>query len=70
MEQMRASCRIFGVALLVLVWVAAGSAQEPIRIGALLLYTGVIAIQAEDNTRGFELYLKRVGGQAGGGPSR
>ena len=57
-----------GVAFLVWSWVAVSSAQEPIKIGVLLPYTGVIAIQAQDNTRGFELHLKQVGGQAGGRP--
>ena len=57
-----------GTAFLVWSLTAVGWAQEPIRIGVLLPYTGVIALQAQDNTRGFELYLKQVGGQAGGRP--
>lgn len=55
-----------GTGLLVLAWVGVSSAQEPVKIGVLLPYTGVIAVQAQDNTRGFELYLKQVGSQAGG----
>lgn len=51
-----------------LAWVStgAGLAQEPVKIGVLLPYTGVIAVQAQDNTRGFELYLKQVGTQVAG----
>ena len=57
-----------GVAFLIWSAAAVGWAQEPVKIGVLLPYTGVIALQAQDNTRGFELYLKQVGGQAGGRP--
>ncbi len=57
-----------GTGLLIWGWVGVSSAQEPVKIGVLLPYTGVIAVQAQDNTRGFELYLKQIGGQAGGHP--
>jgi len=70
MKPMLSCLWAFGTGLLGWAWVGVGSAQEPVKIGVLLPYTGVIAVQAQDNTRGFELYLKRVGGQAGGGPSR
>jgi branched-chain amino acid transport system substrate-binding protein len=60
--------RVLGVGLAVWGWVAIAAAQEPVRIGVLLPYTGVYAVQAQDNTRGLELYLKQVGGQAGGRP--
>ncbi len=57
----------WAVALLLWGFPAPGrAAQEPIKIGVLLPYTGVIALQARDNTRGFELYLKQVEGRAGG----
>lgn len=45
-----------------------GVAREPVKIGVILPYTGVIHIQAQDNTRGFELYLKQAGEKAGGRP--
>jgi len=57
-----------GTGLLVWGWVGVSAAQEPVKIGVLLPYTGVFAVQAQDNTRGFELYLKQTGGQAGGRP--
>jgi branched-chain amino acid transport system substrate-binding protein len=57
-----------GVGVLLWGWISTGAAQEPVRIGVLLPYTGVYAVQAQDNTRGLELYLKQVGGQAGGRP--
>lgn len=68
MARTRSYALAFGIALLVCSGLAESSAQEPVRIGALLPYTGVIALQAQDNTRGFELYLKQVGVQAGGRP--
>ena len=57
-----------GIGLLVWGWVGVSAAQEPVKVGALLPYTGVFAVQAQDNTRGFELYLKQTGGQAAGRP--
>jgi branched-chain amino acid transport system substrate-binding protein len=38
----------------------------PLKIGLLLPYTGVLSVQGNDTTAGFELYLKRIGGKAGG----
>lgn len=68
MVRTRSLLLALGVALPISSWTAVGPAQEPVKIGVLLPYTGVIAVQAQDNTRGFELYLKQVGGQAGGRP--
>lgn len=58
----------WAAALLLTVWADTGFAAEPVRIGVSLPYTGVLNIQAQDNTRGFELHLKHAGGQAGGRP--
>jgi len=41
-------------------------AQEPIRIGVLLTYTGALSVQGTDTTHGMELYLANHGAQAGG----
>ena len=45
---------------------AAVNAQGPVKIGLLLPYTGVLSVQGTDTTRGFELYLGKVGAKAGG----
>ena len=42
------------------------SAKPPIRVGLLLPYTGPFATTGEDTTRGFELYLAKIGTRAGG----
>jgi len=68
MKPMLSCLWAFGTGLLGWAWVGVGSAQEPVKIGVLLPYTGVIAVQAQDNTRGFELYLRQIGGQAAGRP--
>ena len=44
----------------------APSAQEPVKIGLLLPYTGVLSQQGTDTTRGLELYLGKIGRRAGG----
>jgi branched-chain amino acid transport system substrate-binding protein len=44
----------------------ASGATAPIKVGLLLPYTGPLNVQATDTTRGFELYLEKVGGKAGG----
>jgi len=54
------------VGILAAIWANVSFAQEEVKVGVLLPYTGVLQIQAQDNTRGFELYLKQVGGRAGG----
>ena len=38
----------------------------PVKIGLFLPYTGVLSVQGTDVTNGMELYLKIVGGRAGG----
>jgi branched-chain amino acid transport system substrate-binding protein len=45
---------------------AAPAATGPIKVGLLLPYTGPLNVQATDTTRGFELYLEKVGAKAGG----
>lgn len=54
------------VVALALVGPPRASAQEPIKVGLLLPYTGPLSVQGTDTTRGFELYLGRIGGRAGG----
>ena len=44
----------------------APAATGPVKIGLLLSYTGPLNPQAADTTKGFELYLAKVGGKAGG----
>src|SRR5574341_879383 len=68
MERMRSLLSALGLGFLAWTLAAVGWAREPVKIGLLLPYTGVIALQAQDNTRGFELYLKQIGAQAGGRP--
>ena len=63
------SClRALGTGLLLCAWVGIGAAQEPVRIGVLLPYTGVYAVQAQDNTRG--LFVKDYETAHGSLPSR
>lgn len=38
----------------------------PVKIGLLLPYTGPLSIQGTDTTKGFELYLNKIGAKAGG----
>ena len=40
--------------------------MDPIKIGLLLPSTGVDSTQGTDTAKGFELYLKQIGGHAGG----
>ncbi len=55
--------------LLALLMPAALDAQAPpVKVGLLLPYTGVLSVQGIDTTNGFELYLKKIGGKAGGRP--
>lgn len=55
------------LSLLVLLVPAAVHAQGgPVKIGLLLPYTGVLSVQGIDTTRGFELYMGKVGNKAGG----
>lgn len=54
--------------LLVLAPALAPAQTSPVKIGLLLPYTGVLSVQGTDTTHGFELYLKKVGGKAGGRP--
>ena len=68
MERTKSYRRALGLGCLAWAWAAVSWAQEPVKIGLLLPYTGVITLQAQDNTRGFELYLKQIGAQAGGRP--
>ena len=53
--------------LLVLpVAVSGQAARPPIKIGLLLPYTGVIAINGQETSKGVEFYLAKIGGNAGG----
>src|SRR5690606_1226426 len=52
--------------LLVVVSGSASAAAGPVKIGLLLPYTGPLSVQGTDTTRGFELYMKKIGMKAGG----
>ena len=55
------------VALLtILVPSFATSQGGPVKIGLLLPYTGPLSIQGQDTTKGFELYLAKLGGKVAG----
>ena len=54
-------------ALLVLSAAAMGQGtRPPIKIGLLLPYTGVIAVNGQETTRGIEFFLSKIGTKAGG----
>src|SRR2546422_1481957 len=54
-------------ALLVLPAAAMGQGtRPPIKIGLLLPYTGVIAVNGQETTRGIEFFLSKIGNKAGG----
>src|SRR6266704_2413379 len=54
-------------ALLVLSAAAMGQGtRPPIKIGLLLPYTGVIAVNGQETTRGIEFFLSKIGNKAGG----
>src|SRR5207247_3301437 len=54
-------------ALLVLSAAAMGQGtRPPIKIGLLLPYTGVIAVNGQETTRGIEFFLTKIGNKAGG----
>src|ERR1041384_2068238 len=56
-----------GAALLLLCVTGGGEAQKPpIKIGLVLPYTGVIAVNGQETTKGIELYLSKTGNKAGG----
>src|SRR5437899_6343882 len=40
--------------------------RPPIKIGLLLPYTGVIAVNGQETTRGIEFFLSKIGNKAGG----
>ena len=51
------------------VLVAPGTAHAqagPVKIGLLLPYTGPLSIQGTDTTKGFDLYMSKIGMKAGG----
>jgi branched-chain amino acid transport system substrate-binding protein len=54
--------------LLVIAPAVTPAQTSPVKVGLLLPYTGVLSVQGTDTTHGFELYLKKVGGKAGGRP--
>lgn len=45
---------------------AAHPQPEPVKIGLLLPYTGPLSVQGTDSTKGFDLYMSRIGMKAGG----
>ena len=47
--------------LLCLVTPSAGQARSPIKVGLLLPYTGVIAINGQETSKGVEFYFAKVG---------
>src|SRR2546429_1518947 len=54
-------------ALLVLPAAAIGQGtRPPVKIGLLLPYTGVIAVNGQETTRGIEFFLSKIGNKAGG----
>ena len=60
--------RLIFSALASLLVLAAGPAYsqgEPVKIGLLLPYSGPLTVQGTDTTRGFELYMKKIGMKAG-----
>ncbi len=59
-------CCLVGILPLLAAPPAFPAAAGPVKIGVFLSYTGPINPQAVDVTRGFELYLAKVGGKAGG----
>lgn len=52
--------------LAVLVPTAATTQSGPVKVGLLLPYTGPLSIQGQDTTKGFELYLAKLGGKVAG----
>ena len=56
---------VIGFALGVLCWTSA-YAKEPIKIGFMSAYVGVLAQIGRDMDRGFKLYLEEIGYKAGG----
>ena len=52
--------------LLCLVTPSAGQARSPIKVGLLLPYTGVIAINGQETSKGVEFYFAKVGNKVGG----
>jgi branched-chain amino acid transport system substrate-binding protein len=52
--------------LLCLVTPSSGQARSPIKIGLLLPYTGVIAINGQETSKGVEFYFAKVGNKVGG----
>ena len=52
--------------LLCLVTPSSGQARPPIKVGLLLPYTGVIAINGQETSKGVEFYFAKVGNKVGG----
>jgi len=52
--------------LLCLVTPSSGQARPPIKVGLLLPYTGVIAINGRETSKGVEFYFAKVGNKVGG----
>src|SRR3989475_8905426 len=52
--------------LLILPAMALGQAARPIKIGLCLPYTGVIAVNGQETSKGVEFFLANIGHKAGG----
>lgn len=59
-------CVVTALLLLALPGASLAQGRPPVKVGLLLSYTGVLSVQAQDTTRGFELGLAKAGGKAGG----
>ncbi len=57
---------ILTVSALLFLAFAVFAQEAPVKIGLLFPYTGPIASVGRDATQGFELYLAKIGGKAGG----
>ena len=71
MQKAKRQSLVFCSTVLILLFVFAASrpalsAQGPVKLGLLLPYTSVFAVQGTDTTKGFDLYLDQVGSKAGG----
>ncbi len=57
---------VFLSVLMLLATGAANAQTGPVKIGLLLPYTGPLGIQGVEATKGFELYMQKIGMKAGG----
>lgn len=57
---------LVGVLLFLVAVASAQAPRPPIKVGLLLPYTGVIAINGQETSKGVEFYFARTGNKAGG----